>query len=113
MADPTLHAPELTEREAIAFYEKAVEADGSAKAHFDLGSAYFVAHELDNALREFQQALALQSNLDHAHYYVGVILKMRGEKDKARQELEKVLGSGANMMLKNQASIQLKDIKGK
>ena len=49
----------------------------------------------------------LQPGMDHAHYYLGVIYKTRGEADKARQELEQVIRSSAHMMLKNQAKIQL------
>ncbi len=113
MAEPTAHAPELSEREAVAQYERAVKDSDDARSHFNLGSAYYVAHDLDNAAREFDRALSLQPNLDHAHYYLGVIFKARGDRENARKEFEKVLSSGANMMLKNQATIQLKDMNGK
>ncbi len=107
MADPQAHAPELTEREAVAQFERAVRERGDALAHFNLGSAYFIAHDHEHALPEFQQALAQSPNLDHAHYYLGVIYSQRGDTEKARQEFQQVLKSNANPMLKNQATIQL------
>ncbi len=111
MPERTAREPELSEREAVAQYERAVQDNGDAKAHFNLGSAYYAAHDLDNALREFQAALSQQPNMDHAHYYLGVIYKLRGDRENARKEFEKVLNSGAHMMLKNQASLQMKDPK--
>ncbi len=111
MAEPTAHAPELTEGEAVAQFQKAVKDHPDAKAHFDLGSAYYAAHDYDNALHEFQEALAQSPNIDHAHYYLGAIYKMKGDMDKARQEFDKVMSSGANVMLKNQARIQLQEMK--
>ncbi len=113
MAGPTAHEPELSEREAVAQFERAVKDNGDARAYFNLGTAYYAAHELDNAFREFERAVSLDPNLDHAHYYLGVILKSRGDMENARKEFEKVMNGGAHMMLKNQASIQLKDMKGK
>ncbi len=113
MAEPTVREPELTEREAVTHYERAVKENGDARAHFNLGSAYYAAHDLDNAFREFQQAVSLQPGLEHAHYYLGVIYKVRGDRENARKEFEKVLNSSAHMMLKGQATIQMKDLNGK
>ncbi len=107
MAEPQAHAPELTEHQAVAQFERAVQERGDALAHFNLGSAYFVAHDLDHAFTEFQQALAQSPNLDHAHYYLGVIYKVRGDTENARKEFHQVLNSNANIMLKSQATIQL------
>ncbi len=113
MAERTTREPELTPREAVTKFEKAVQEHNDAQAHFNLGSAYYATHELDAAFKEFQQALALSPGFDHAHYYLGVIYRTRGEADKARQEFDAVLNSGANFMLKNQAKIQLQSIDGK
>lgn len=113
MADSQAHAPELTEHEAVKQFERAAQEHGDALSHFNLGSAYFIAHDLDHAFPEFQQALAQSPNLDHAHYYLGVIYKVRGDKENARKELQQVLNSNANIMLKSQATIQLKDMDGK
>ncbi len=108
MAEPQARAPELTEGEAVAQFEKAVKDHPDAATHFNLGSAYYAAHRLDDALREFQEAVALSPGLDHAHYYLGVIYKERGQTDQAREEFEKVINGSGHMMLKNQANIQLK-----
>ena len=113
MAKPTAHERELTEGEAVKQFERAVKDHPDATSHFNLGSAYYVAHDLDAAFREFQEALALSPGLDHAHYYLGVIYKARGDKDRAREELQKVLNGSGNQLLKNQATIQLKWLNGK
>jgi tetratricopeptide (TPR) repeat protein len=113
MAERTAREPELTEREALTHFERAVKENGDARAHFNLGSAYYAAHDLDNAFREFEQAVSLQPGLDHAHYYLGAIYKLRGDRENARKEFERVLNSSAHMMLKSQASIQMKGLNGK
>lgn len=110
MAERTAHEPELTEGEAVAQFQKAVQDHPDAQSHFNLGSAYYVAHDLDHAFPELQEAVALAPDNYHAHYYLGVIYKVRGEKDKARQEFERVLQGSSQTMLKNQATIQLKSL---
>ncbi len=113
MAEPKAHEPELTEGEAVSRFEQAVKDHPDATSHFNLASAYYAAHFLDAAFTEFQEAVRLDPRLDHAHYYLGVIYKVRGDTDKARQEFEKVLNGGGHAMLKNQANIQLADLKNK
>jgi tetratricopeptide (TPR) repeat protein len=113
MAERTARVPELTEDQAVAQFEKAVKEHSDATSHFNLGSAYYAAHNLDAAFKEFQEAAALQPGLDHAHYYLGVIFKTRSDKDKARAEFNQVINGGANMMLKSQANIQLKSLDSK
>ncbi len=107
MADSKKSPGEWTKHEAIEQFQKAVKDDGDAQAHFNLGSAYYVSHDLDNALREFQEAVARMPNIDHAHYYLGVIYAKRGEYAKSRDELSKVLTGSGNSILKSQAKIQL------
>lgn len=108
MAVKTARSPELTENEAVAQFEKAVQENPDATAHFNLGSAYYAAHNLDGALKELQEAVALQPELYHAHYYLGAIWKTKGDLAKARAEFDKVLNGGAQTMLKSQATIQIK-----
>ncbi len=110
MAQPKAHEPELTEGEAVAHFERAVKDHPDAISHFNLGSAYYAAHNLDAAFKEFQEAVRLSPGLDHAHYYLGVIYKARGDVDQARQEFEKVVNGGGHMMLKNQAKIQMQGL---
>lgn len=113
MAVKTARSPELTESEAVAAFEKAVQEHPDATSHFNLGSAYYAAHNLDAAFKEFVEAVRLQPGLAHAHYYLGVIYKTRGDKDKARAEFDQVLNGGAQTMLKSQATIQLKAMDAK
>ncbi len=113
MAEPQAHAPELTEREAVTFFERAVKEHDDASSHFNLGSAYYAAHDLNNALVEFQRAVALNPGLEHAHYYLGVIYKERGDRENARKELDHVINGSSHLMLKGQAKIQLQGLDGK
>ncbi len=113
MADKTARSPELSESEAVAQFEKAVKEHPDATSHFNLGSAYYAAHNLDAALNELQQAVALQPDLYHARYYLGVIWKTKGDRARARAEFDKVLNGGAQTMLKNQATIQIKAMESK
>ncbi len=113
MATPTAHQPELTSHEAVDQFERAAKEHDDAISHFNLGTAYYVAHNLDAALGEFQRALSLSPDLGHAHYYLGVIFKMRGNTEDARKEFDRVLKGSSNMMLKNQATIQLQSMNGR
>lgn len=113
MAKPTKE-PELTPREAIAHFERAARANPrDAQARLNLGSAFYVAGDLDAAFHEFKEAAAISPSLDHAHYYLGVLYARRGDRATARQELEKVLNGSGHMLLKNQAKIQLQWLEGK
>ncbi len=108
MADKKAHEPELTPGEAVQEFEKgAKENPNDGLSHFNLGSALYVSGDWDGALKEFEQAATLAPSLAHAHYYLGVLYAKRGDKDKARQELDTVLTGGGNVLLKNQAKIQL------
>ncbi len=108
MADKKTKEAELSPREAVSLFERAVKDNPQdAQAHLNLGSSYYATHELDAAFKEFQQAAALAPSLDHAHYYLGVLYAKRGDKDKAREELQKVLGGNGHYLLKNQAKIQI------
>jgi tetratricopeptide (TPR) repeat protein len=108
MADKPAKEPELNPREAITLFERAVKDNPQdAQARFNLGSSYYVAHDLDAAFKEFQQAAALAPSLDHAHYYLGVLYAKRGDPENARQEFDKVLRGNGHSLLKNQAKIQL------
>ena len=99
---------ELTVHQAIERFERAVkENPNDAQARLNLGTSYYANHNWDAALKEFQQAVTLAPSLDHAHYYLGVLYARRGEKDTARQELEKVLNGNGHHLLKNQAKLQL------
>jgi tetratricopeptide (TPR) repeat protein len=108
MADKKTKEPELNVHQAIERFERAVKDDPKdPQARLNLGSGYYAGHNWDAAFKEFQQAAALAPGLDHAHYYLGVLYARRGEKETARQELEKVLNGNGHFLLKNQAKIQI------
>ena len=108
MADKKMKEPELNVHQAIEQFERAVrESPNDPQARLNLGSGYYAGHNWDAALKEFQQAATIAPSLDHAHYYLGVLYAKRGDKDTARQELEKVLNGTGHFLLKNQAKIQI------
>jgi len=108
VADARTKGTELTARQAVDLFERAVrENPQDPQAHLNLGSGYYALHDSDAAFKEFQQAAALAPGLDHAHYYLGVLYAKRGEKEAARQELQKVLDGKGHALLKNQAQIQI------
>lgn len=106
-----LSETELSPHEAVEYYERDAKSEpNNAQAHFNLGTAYYAAENFDAAFKEFQEAVALAPGIDHAHYFLGVLYAQRGDKVNARKELEQVLNSGAHIMLKNQAKLQLSHI---
>ncbi len=108
MADRPTRERELTPREAVTMFERAAkENPNDAQAQLNLGSAYYVAADFNAAFDAFQNAARLSPGLNHAHYYLGVLYAKRGDKAKAREELEKVINGGGHVILKNQARIQL------
>ncbi len=108
MADRPTRERELSPREAVTMFERsAKENPNDAHAQLNLGSAYYAAGDLDAAFGAFQNSVRLSPGLDHAHYYLGVLYAKRGDKAKAREELEKVINGSGHVILKNQARIQL------
>jgi tetratricopeptide (TPR) repeat protein len=108
MADRKTKEPELNPRQAVELFERAVKDNPKdALARLNLGSGLYAAHDWDAAFKEFQQAAEIAPSLDHAHYYLGVLYARRGDKDNARQELQKVLSGSGHALLKDQAKIQI------
>jgi len=80
-AEPSLTALEREVREAPA----------SARAHFNLGSAYGNQGDLERAAREFQQALKLDPTNPLIHYAIGILHAQRGERALARKAWQRAL----------------------
>lgn len=107
MADKKREA-ELTPGEAIALFEKAAkENPNDGQAQLNLGSAQYAAGHLDAAFDSFQNAARISPQIGHVHYYLGVLLARRGDKARAREEFDKVIGGDAPALLKSQARIQV------
>lgn len=65
-------------KEALEQAMRGVQIDNSAQAHCNLGSAYHMSNDLENAKREFDTALAMNPSLTMAHYECGIMLAMSG-----------------------------------
>ena len=79
----------LTEQ-AIATYEKALEADPqNPRAHNNLGIAYEEKADYKAATEKYVQALELCPELKEAHYNLGSIYGLMGKYEESIEELEK------------------------
>lgn len=106
-------AVELTPHEAIEHYEREVKEDPKNGAYYlDLGAAYYVAHRWDEAIDALEQAVNLRPDLGHAHYYLGVLYASKGDKDRARKELDTVMKLGNNPILIAQAKARIPAVTG-
>jgi len=77
---------------SLAELERAArEEPNSAKAHFNLGSAYANQGDLVKAAREFKRALELDSKNPLIHYAIGLLHAQRGDPGLARQSWERAL----------------------
>jgi Flp pilus assembly protein TadD len=106
-------AVELTPHQAVEHYERAVKEEPQNGEHYlDLGTAYYVAHRWDEAVTAFEQAVGLRPDLGHAHYYLGVLYASRGDKERARKELDTVMKLGNNPILIAQARARIPAVTG-
>ncbi len=60
----------------------------SARAHYDLGFAYFRAHQLGNSIRELSKSLELNPQNSQAHKILGLDCSTVGRYDLAEVELQ-------------------------
>ncbi len=102
------NAVELMPHEAIEQYERATKSDpNDADKFMELGAAYYIAHQWDEAIGAFERAVALNPGLGHAHYYLGVLYAAKGEKERAQKELNAVLSTSTNPILIAQAKARI------
>ena len=102
------NASELTPQEAITFYERAIKDDPNNADNFaELGAAYYIAHQWDQAIGAFEKAVQLKPNHGHAHYYLGVLYAAKGDRARAEREMETVLQVSDNPILKAQAKSRI------
>jgi len=62
--------------------------DSSAKAHYDLGYAFFRTHQVGGAVRELSKSLQLNGQDAQAHKILGLVCTFVGRYDLAETELE-------------------------
>ena len=62
--------------------------DSSAKAHYDLGFAFFRTHEIGGAVRELSRSLQLDDKDPGAHKILGLVCTFVGRYDLAETELQ-------------------------
>ena len=67
-----------------------------AVAYVDLGHAYGMSGQLDQAIEEFKNALNLDPNLVEAHYALGVSFRHQGIFPLAIESLQKAVGQRPN-----------------
>lgn len=97
----------LTPAQAISRYENAVEREPNAANYLQLGVAYYIAHQWNDALRAFEKTIELDPNQAYAYYYLGVLYAAKGERAKADAALQKLLQVSTNEMLKDQARARI------
>jgi len=79
-------------RGSIDLYREVCEADGSdASAWFELGGAYGMAHQLDEARGCFERAIAIRPDFAEAHTQLGLVYFFQGQVRRAIDCYEHVL----------------------
>jgi tetratricopeptide (TPR) repeat protein len=77
--------------QAAQVCERALRRHGDAALHNQLGAIYGRAGRLDDAQRQFEQAIALEPRLAEAHANLASVYGQRGEIERAIKELELAL----------------------
>lgn len=104
---------ETTDEDPVAFFQKAVRVDPrNPQAMFNLGTAYFIQGKFYEAEDQFLQAVAQNPRHFDSHYYLGLIYASRGDKEKARHELELVAREDPRMMMRGFAERKLRQLDG-
>ncbi|MDF1564546.1 MAG: tetratricopeptide repeat protein [Deltaproteobacteria bacterium] len=87
-----------------------VELISDAEPHLARGQEHLLDGDVDEALEEFQRALAIDRDLPSAHLQVGVCKKLRGEKEGAREAFRKARDLDPHGEVGRQAIAQLKKL---
>ncbi len=77
---------------AIPHFQRAVALkDGSAPAHYNLGTAFAIAHQFDEAVAEFQTAIRLDPGYANPHTNLGNVWMAEQKYDEAIREFSEVV----------------------
>jgi len=83
-------------RDPFTFWSKTVEvAPKSSRAHNNLGMIYLQEGKTDLAIREFQAAIAIESDPEY-HHNLGMAYQKEGRRDEALNEYHRVLAVNPN-----------------
>jgi tetratricopeptide (TPR) repeat protein len=94
--DPPEPLASLEKRIELGQYQQAIpgledylhDHDSSAKAHYDLGYAFFRTHQIGGAVRELSRSLQLNDKDAQAHKVLGLVCTFVGRYDLAEVELQ-------------------------
>jgi tetratricopeptide (TPR) repeat protein len=78
---------------AVADFNKALDGDsGLAEAYLNRGNSWFFSNQLDKALADYEQSLALRVSKSWAAWYnIGLVYEAKNQPDKAREAFEQSL----------------------
>jgi tetratricopeptide (TPR) repeat protein len=93
-----------------AFFE--VELINEAEGPYKKGLAFLLAGDVDDAETSFQKALAIDERFAKAHLQMGVVRKIRGDKDAALAHFERVLELDRHSDAGREAKAHLHRLKG-
>jgi tetratricopeptide (TPR) repeat protein len=93
----------LTPAEAIEKYSAAVQTEPTAANYLELGAAYYISKQWEDALKAFNKAVEVDPKQAFAYYYIGILNAAMGNRERANEALERILQVSNNQMLKDQA----------
>lgn len=88
-----------------------VELINDADAVITRGKELLLEGELDEALAEFQRALAMDTRHAAAHLNLGIAFKLKGEREAARESFEKCVALDPTGDTGREARVQLEKLK--
>lgn len=89
---------------------RAQQRPGDAKAHFDLGSIYYVRGRFEEAVSALERAVELAPDHGEANYMLGLAYAKLARADDARRAFQMARDKTDNLMLQNYAQQRLNEL---